>query len=43
MKVLKMVVWSSIIVVEKEEELKERGSDLRRGTKRSTFVCEQEK
>jgi hypothetical protein len=41
-KVLKIVLWSSTIVV-KKEELKKRGFDLRRGTKRSTFVCEQEK
>jgi hypothetical protein len=43
MKVLKVVVWSSIIIVEKEEELREKGFDLRKGIKRFTFVCEQEK
>lgn len=42
MKVLRMVVWYSRIAVEKEE-LKERGSNLRRGIKRFAFLCEQEK
>jgi len=42
-KVLKMVVWFNKIIVKKEEELRERGFDLRKGTKRFAFVCEQEK
>jgi len=37
-----MVVWSNRIAVEKEE-LKKKGSDLRRGIKRFAFLCEQEK